>query len=165
MHFLTLPFYEKNTLSNLAFDQEDVDTVVKLLQKIKPHQIFLSADFVNPQGTKRFCYDIILSALNQLKGEKWTKDCWLWMYRGAEQEWQINETQMNVPLSPDEALKKKQAILKHYSRKDGSYFTGDDNRDIWKKTEDKNKNTAATLNILGLPEYEAVECFKKLNWR
>jgi glucosamine-6-phosphate deaminase len=165
MHFLTLPFYEKNTLSNLAFDQEDVDIVVKLLQKIKPHQIFISADFVNPQGTKRFCYDIIIAALNQVKAEKWSKDCWVWMYRGAEQEWQINETQMNVPLSPDEALKKKQAILKHYSRKDGSYFTGDDNRDIWKKTEDKNKHTADVLNILGLPEYEAVECFKKLNWR
>lgn len=164
LHFLNLAFYNRNSVSKSPFEQNDVEKVKSLLQVRKPHQIFISADIVNPQGTKRMCFDIVLQALNELRNEKWTKDCWLWLYHGAEQEWAVNEIQMAVPLSPDEALKKRQAILKHYSRKDGSYFTGDDNREIWRKTEDKNKNTADVYNRLGLPEYEAIECFKRYQY-
>ena len=35
------------------------------------------------------------------------KDCWLWLYRGAWQEWDIHEIDMAVPMSPEQVFKKK----------------------------------------------------------
>jgi len=43
-------------------------------------------------------------------------------------------------------------------------FTGDDHREIWEKSENKDKKTAHLYNILGLPEYEAIESFRKHEW-
>jgi glucosamine-6-phosphate deaminase len=52
-----------------------------------------------------------------LKTEPYMNDCWLWLYRGAWHEWEIHEIDMAVPLSPDEVLLKRNAILYHQSQK------------------------------------------------
>ena len=59
------------------------------------------------------------------------KDCWLWLYRGAWQEWSIEDIEMAVPLSPDQVLQKRNAILFHQSQKDKVMFQGEDNREFW----------------------------------
>lgn len=78
-----------------------------MLRKVKPHQVFAAGDFEDPHGTHKVCFDIILEALRRLKEtDEWTKDCWLWMYRGAWHEFPIHEIEMAVPLSPQEVYKK-----------------------------------------------------------
>ncbi|MET4142936.1 glucosamine-6-phosphate deaminase [Pedobacter sp. UYP1] len=164
IHFMALPFYEsgknkKNPVTNL-----DVELTMELLQKVKPEQIFAAGDFEDPHGTHLVCFNIIIEAMNQLrKTEAWAKDCWLWMYRGAWQEFDTHEIEMAVPLSPQELLKKKYAIFKHQSQKDRAVFPGDDSREFWERAEDRNRDTARAYDDLGLAEYEAMEAF--VRWK
>ncbi|WP_317617424.1 glucosamine-6-phosphate deaminase [Pedobacter cryoconitis] len=164
IHFMALPFYEsgknkKNPVTNL-----DVELTIELLQKVKPEQIFAAGDFEDPHGTHLVCFNIIIEAMNRLrKTEEWAKDCWLWMYRGAWQEFDTHEIEMAVPLSPQELLKKKYAIFKHQSQKDRAVFPGDDSREFWERAEDRNRDTARAYDDLGLAEYEAMEAF--VRWK
>lgn len=159
IHFMALPFYETGKVKKDPVSDIDIQLTVDLLQKIKPHQIFAAGDFADPHGTHIVCFNIILKALERLKNEAWIKDCWLWMYRGAWQEFEIFDIEMAVPLSPAEVLRKRNAIFKHQSQKDRAVFPGDDAREFWQRAEDRNRETAQAYDSLGLAEYEAMEAF------
>lgn len=103
-------------------------------------------------------------ALDQLKGEKFIQDCWVWLYRGAWHEWETHEIEMAVPMSPGQVLKKRQAIFYHQSQKDGVMFQGDDSREFWMRVEDRNKMTAKKYNDFGLSDYAAFEAFKRYHF-
>ncbi|MFK8009278.1 MAG: glucosamine-6-phosphate deaminase [Saprospiraceae bacterium] len=161
MHFLDMPFYETGLVKKKPIGEEDINIIVDLLQKIKPHQIFAAGDLSDPHGTHRVCLDAIFKAVKLLENEEWMKDCYVWLYRGAWQEWSIEDIDMAVPLSPEELLKKRRAIFKHQSQKDRPLFPGHDSREFWQRAEDRNRNTANVYDQLGLPEYEAMEAFKR----
>lgn len=163
IHFMALPFYETGKTKKNPVSQVDVDLTMELLQKIKPHQIFAAGDFADPNGTHIVCFKIITEALAKLKNESWTKDCWLWMYRGAWHEFETHEIEMAVPLSPQEVERKRYAIFKHQSQKDRPVFPGDDAREFWLRAEERNRETAQNYDKLGLANYEAMEAF--VRWR
>jgi glucosamine-6-phosphate deaminase len=163
IHFMSLPFYETGKTKKNPVSKADVDLTVELLQKIKPHQIFAAGDFADPNGTHIVCFKIIIDALAQLKNESWTKDCWLWMYRGAWHEFETHEIEMAVPLSPQEVERKRYAIFKHQSQKDRPVFPGDDAREFWLRAEERNRETAQNYDKLGLANYEAMEAF--VRWK
>ncbi|MXV50947.1 glucosamine-6-phosphate deaminase [Pedobacter sp. HMF7647] len=159
IHFMELPFYETGKTQKNSVTQEDIDLTKTLLQKVQPQQIFAAGDFADPHGTHIVCFNIILAALDQLKDEAWVKDCWLWMYRGAWHEFEAYEIEMAVPLSPQEVIRKRNAIYKHQSQKDTPVFPGDDAREFWVRAEDRNRETARIYDQLGLANYEAMEAF------
>ena len=159
IHFLDLPFYETGEIEKRPVALEDIAIVVNFLREIKPHQIFAAGDLSDPHGTHRVCLDAILYALEEVKHDDWMKDCWLWLYRGAWHEWDIDEIEMAVPISPEELYKKREAIFRHQSQKEGAMFMGDDSREFWQRAEDRNHTTAALYNKLGMAEYEAFEAF------
>jgi glucosamine-6-phosphate deaminase len=159
IHFMALPFYEKGKSQRNPVSETDIQMTVDLLQQVKPHQIFAAGDFADPHGTHKVCFDIILQALERLKGEAWIKDCWLWMYRGAWHEFETHEIEMAVPLSPQEVERKRFAIFKHQSQKDRPVFPGDDAREFWVRAEDRTRETARAYDKLGMAEYEAMEAF------
>jgi glucosamine-6-phosphate deaminase len=159
MHFLNLPFYETGTVKKKNIGEEDIDIIVRLLQTVKPHQIFAAGDLSDPHGTHRVCFIAILEALKQLKNESWLKECRLWLYRGAWQEWDIAEVDMAVPLSPEESRIKRMAIFKHQSQKDRPLFPGTDPREFWQRAEERNITTAVAYDKLGMAEYQAIELF------
>ncbi|MDR0420938.1 MAG: glucosamine-6-phosphate deaminase [Prevotellaceae bacterium] len=158
-HFLNLPFYETGTVKKKPIGEEDVQIVMKLLKKIKPHQIFAAGDLSDPHGTHRVCFQAIEEALKRLKNELWIKDCRVWLYRGAWQEWDVAEAEMAVPLSPTEVIIKRLAIYKHQSQKDRPLFPGTDSREFWMRAEQRNENTAKIFDRLGMAEYQAIELF------
>ncbi|MDR1985138.1 MAG: glucosamine-6-phosphate deaminase [Prevotellaceae bacterium] len=160
-HFLNLPFYETGTVKKKPIGDEDVQIVMKLLKKIKPHQIFAAGDLSDPHGTHRVCFQAIEEALKRLKNESWIKDCRVWLYRGAWQEWDVAEAEMAVPLSPTEVTIKRLAIYKHQSQKDRPLFPGTDSREFWMRAEQRNENTAKIFDKLGMAEYQAIELFVK----
>ncbi|MEQ9424546.1 MAG: glucosamine-6-phosphate deaminase [Cyclobacteriaceae bacterium] len=160
-HFLNLPFYETGKVKKMPIGDEDIQITIDFLQKIKPHQIYAAGDLSDPHGTHRVCLDAIFQALEKLKNEGWLKDCYVWLYRGAWQEWDINDIDMAVPMSPEQLLKKRRAIFKHQSQKDSALFPGSDSREFWQRAEDRNKATASLYDQLGLAEYEAIEAFKR----
>ena len=161
-HFLNLPFYETGGIKKGERTQADIDIIVKLLQEVQPHQIYLAGDLADPHGTHRVCTEAVLEALNQLEGAEWLKECHVWLYRGAWMEWELGKVDMAVPLSPEEVIKKRHAIYRHLSQKDIVPFPGEDPREFWQRAEDRTENTARLYNNLGMPEYQAIEVFVKL---
>ena len=159
IHFLRLPFYETGTIKKGDLTERDVNIVKNLLQEVKPHQIFVAGDLADPHGTHRVCTDAVLAAIDELKGQKWMKDCRIWMYRGAWAEWEIDHIEMAVPISPEELRFKRNSILKHQSQMENAPFLGDDDRLFWQRAEDRNRATAELYNSLGLASYEAMEAF------
>ena len=161
VHFLELPFYETGGVKKNPLGREDIEIVKNLLKKIKPHQIFAAGDLSDPHGTHRVCFQAIIAACEELKNEEWFKDCRLWMYRGAWQEWDVAEAEMAVPLSPEEVEIKREAIFRHQSQKDRPLFPGSDKREFWQRAEERNHNTAVLFDKLGMAEYQAIELFVK----
>ena len=161
MHFLDMPFYETGLVKKKPLGEDDIRIIIELLQKIKPHQIFAAGDLSDPHGTHRVCLNAIFEAIKRIENEEWMDHCYVWLYRGAWQEWAIEDIDMAVPLSPEELLRKRRAIFKHQSQKDRPLFPGHDSREFWQRAEDRNRNTAKTFDLLGLPEYEAIEAFKR----
>jgi glucosamine-6-phosphate deaminase len=164
MHFLDLPFYETGAVKKKPMGPEDVAITVELIRSIKPHQIYAAGDLSDPHGTHRVCLSIVFAALEELKNEPWMKDCYVWLYRGAWQEWDIDQIEMAVPLSPDELFRKRRAIFKHQSQKDSAMFPGADKREFWQRAEDRNRETADRYKKLGLADYEAMEAFVRYLW-
>lgn len=164
IHFLDMPFYETGKVRKKPLSDRDIEIVADLLDDVKPHQIYAAGDLSDPHGTHRVCLAAITRALQQLRGRPWMKDCVVWLYRGAWQEWGAHEIEMAVPLSPDEVVRKRMAIFKHESQKDRALFPGpNDQREFWQRAEDRNRNTARLYDSLGLAEYEAIEGF--VRWR
>ncbi|HIX55429.1 MAG TPA: glucosamine-6-phosphate deaminase [Candidatus Sphingobacterium stercoripullorum] len=164
IHFQNLPFYDRSKFSKDFSFEDDIVQTMELLDEIKPHQVFAAGDFADPHGTHKVCFDIILEALMRLrKTKEWTKDCWLWLYRGAWHEYPIHEIEMAVPLSPQEVNRKRLAIFKHQSQKDVPVFPGDDPREFWVRAEDRTSETAQLYRKLGLADYEAIEAF--VRWK
>jgi glucosamine-6-phosphate deaminase len=160
IHFMALPFYETGKTQKNGVSEADIVQTIALLQKIKPQQIFAAGDFADPHGTHVVCFNLIIEALQRLKQtEKWINDCWLWLYRGAWHEFDTYEIEMAVPLSPQEVLRKRNAIFKHQSQKDRPVFPGDDSREFWERAGDRNRETARCYDELGLANYEAMEAF------
>ena len=164
VHFLNLPFYESGGIKKLPRTQADVDIIKALMQKLKPHMMFMAGDLADPHGTHRVCTEAALDALQQLKdeGEQWAKDCMVWLYRGAWMEWELGRVDMAVPLSPDEVVEKRHAIYRHLSQKDIVPFPGDDPREFWQRAEDRTSSTARQYDALGMAEYQAIEVFLRL---
>jgi glucosamine-6-phosphate deaminase len=165
IHFLNLPFYETGKVKKNPVGREDIEITKDLIKKVKPHQIYAAGDLSDPHGTHRVCLESVFLALEELKDtEPWMKDCWLWLYRGAWQEWEIDKVEMCVPLSPDELQKKTKAIFKHQSQKDSALFPGTDAREFWERAQDRNRETARIYNLLGMAEYEAMEAFVRWHY-
>ncbi len=159
VHFLDLPFYETGTIKKNNLSEADIIIMMDIIKQIEPHQVFAAGDLADPHGTHKVCLDAVFEAMGKLQSESFMKDCWLWLYRGAWHEWDINEIEMAVPMSPGQVLKKRNAIFCHQSQKDGVMFQGDDSREFWMRAEERNRDTAKRYNALGLSDYAAMEAF------
>lgn len=160
-HFLDLPFYETGKIEKNPISIADVEIVLNLLREVKPHQIYVAGDLADPHGTHRVCTDAVFAAIDEEKnnGAEWLNDCRIWMYRGAWAEWEIENIEMAVPLSPEELRAKRNSILKHQSQMESAPFLGNDERLFWQRSEDRNHGTAELYDGLGLACYEAMEAF------
>ena len=161
-HFLNLPFYETGGIKKGKLSDDDIEIVKKLMREVKPHQIYAAGDLTDPHGTHRVCIEAVLRAFEEVKDEDWAKECHIWLYRGAWQEWDLAVADMAVPLSPEELIRKRHAIFRHLSQKDIVPFPGEDAREFWQRAEERTQGTAALFNKIGLPEYQAIELFARL---
>lgn len=163
VHFLDLPFYETGTVEKKPIGGEDIAIIAALIEAVQPHQIYAAGDLADPHGTHKVCLDGIFAAVEGLRGKPFMNDSWIWLYKGAWAEWDIDLIEMAVPMSPDQVLKKRAGIFKHQSQKDGVVFQGEDSREFWQRAEERNGATAELYNKLGLAEYAAMEAF--VRWK
>ena len=161
IHFLQMPFYETGRAKKNELGEEDLSLIRKLIRDVKPHQIYAAGDLSDPHGTHRICWDAIRHTLSELQDEKWAKDCYVWLYRGVWQDWDISEIDMAVPISPGERMKKRRAIFKHASQKDHPKYPGSVSREFWMIADERTIQTAKLYDQLGLAEYDSIEGFAK----
>ena len=165
-HFMDLPFYETGMIDKKPLSEKDIELTMALLRKIQPHQVFCAGDLADPHGTHKVCLEVVFESMRRLKaaGDAWVKDCWVWLYKGAWQEWDISEIEMAVPMSPDQVMKKRFGIFIHQSQKDSVPFQGSDSREFWQRAEIRNANTANLYANLGLTKYAAMEAFVRWHY-
>ncbi|MBI2409246.1 MAG: glucosamine-6-phosphate deaminase [Gemmatimonadetes bacterium] len=174
--FLNLPFYQTGKVKKDPIGPADVQIVKQLLAEQKPEYIFVAGDLSDPHGTHRMCKEAIDAAIAELWPNRThgpqtdlarriddapplLQTPEVWLYRGAWQEWPVTEATWLVPMSQEELRYKIQAIFKHQSQKDSMPFPGQDDREFWQRVEQRNKDTAAILDQLGLAEYFAMEAY------
>ena len=166
IHFQNLPFYETGSIEKKPMSEKDVKLTMELLREIKPHQVYCAGDFADPHGTHIVCFNVVVESLKRIKaaGDAWIDDCWLWLYKGAWQEWNIEEIEMAIPMSPDQVMKKRFGIFIHQSQKDMVPFQGSDSREFWQRAEARNEATANLYADLGLTHYAAIEAFVRWHY-
>lgn len=140
--FMKLPFYEKSVSSTRTFTVEDVNITTKFLRDIKPDIVFCAGDFDDPHGTHKLCYDIIVESLN-------TK-CKTFMYKGAWDEWGIDDVDLEVSFGEEIHKCKKEAILMHKSQLTKVAYKGEDDREFWERSEERTKHSYSLLATYGL---------------
>ena len=154
-----MPFYNTGKVQKLSLSEQDIKVVVQVLGQVEPEKVFAAGDLSDPHGTHRLCLEALQRAQEQYVKSGYKKPR-LWLYRGAWQEWEPEQIDMAVPLSPDELKFKRYAIFRHESQKDRAMFPGPyDSREFWQRAEDRNMTTARLYDDLGLPEYHALEAF------
>jgi len=119
--------------------------------------VFVAGDLTDPHGTHRQCYMAIRAAVELYK--KANNSLTIWLYRGAWQEWDIEDVSVLLPLSAREMQIKIDSIFKHQSQKDRALFPGSDDREFWQRAKDRNMKTAGLLSSLGMPTFFAAEAF------
>ncbi len=153
--FLNLPFYRTGLVRKDPISEEDVDITHGVLAEVAPDLVFAAGDLSDPHGTHRMCLEAVQRALEAYEGPRPE----IWLYRGAWEEWRVDEASVLVPLSGEELRLKIQAIFKHQSQKDSAPFPGPDEREFWQRVEERNIGTARLLEQLGLPAYYAMEAY------
>ena len=161
LHFLDLPFYEKAGEVYRQVSAEDTAITARLLEEIRPHQIYAAGDLADPHGTHRICLEILSLALRQVGGAAWFGDCEAWLYRGAWASWPIHEVDMAVPISPAELACKQRAVFQHESQKHQAPFLAEDGSESAAGPRDSARAMSRLFDALGLPDYEAIETFHR----
>ncbi len=156
--FLNQPFYQTGKVRKNPISDADVEIATRMLEDARPTIVCAAGDLSDPHGTHRMCLETVEAALGRYSGDP----PWLWLYRGAWQEWSLDEATLLVPLSESELRGKVQAIFKHESQKDSAPFPGPDPREFWQRVVDRNRDTADRLAALGLPAYYAMETYVTL---
>lgn len=158
---LNLPFFTSEAFGHGRVTDQDVAIARELIERIKPHQIFVSDGLNDTYGTQVRAADAVLMAIEQLKHEPWTDSCWVWLYRGQWGQWDVDQVEMAVPMSPEEFRVKRDAILKHQSQIHDAPIreNDDDDKLSWERSIERNRDMADLYSRLGLASYEAIEAF------
>ncbi|MGD0093236.1 MAG: 6-phosphogluconolactonase, partial [Planctomycetota bacterium] len=159
--FMNLPFYQTGAIEKDPPGEQDVQQTCELLERLRPQRIFAAGDLSDPHGTHRVCLWIVQQAVQRLPPERRPA---VWLYRGAWQEWPLDQADILVPLTERELALKTEAIFKHQSQKDRAMFPGPDEREFWQRVDDRNTGTARRFCQLGLPYYHALEAFVEQQW-
>jgi len=165
--FLDMPFYKTGLVKKNDVSAADIKIIKDLFEKEQPDHIYVAGDLSDPHGTHRLCYSAIKQGLKAFRSESNDDESkakrrapLVWLYRGAWQEWEIDQADCFVPLTRADLKRKIEAIFKHESQKDRALFPGAyDKREFWQRAKDRNRDTAQALDELGLPEFHAAEAY------
>lgn len=159
--FMNLPFYQTGAIEKDPPGEKDVQQTAELLTRLKPQRILAAGDLSDPHGTHRVCLWVVKQAVQRLPKSQRPV---VWLYRGAWQEWPLDQADLLVPMTERELALKTEAVFKHQSQKDRAMFPGPDDREFWERVEDRNTDTARRFCRLGLPYHHALEAYVEQRW-
>jgi glucosamine-6-phosphate deaminase len=159
VRFLNLPFYESGRYRQFIPCAEDEDLLVRLLDEVRPHQIFASGVDSAPGSVAAVCFEVLRGAWRRLAGAEWLRDCRLWIFPETDRAWPVHDIDMAVPLSPLEMKNKLEAVYQHQSQRSQTPSSNE----AWQETGNLDRSTASAFDRLGLAEYEAMETFRRMD--
>ena len=159
--FLDLPFYEKGRYRQFTTTEQDVVAIRELCERIRPHQIYVTGSGAEPSSVAGISFRLVSSALEACSSEAWMEACQVWLYASSERPWYPHEIDMAVPLSPAELAVKLDCLYHHRSQRSQTPFLKTQSGESWQQAENNNRATAQHYDHLGLPEYEAIESFRR----
>lgn len=166
LYDLRMPFYLNDPHGQGRLTDADVTVIQDLITQVKPHQIFVDNDLVDPHGTHVRATGAVLHALDNLKDEPFMRDCRVWLYRGQWGQWDVDQVEMAVPMSPEEFGDKRAAILQFQSQiHDAPFRSSADAKLPWQRSIERNRDLAERYQQLGLATYEAIEAFVQYRFR
>ena len=134
-----------------------------LLLEILPDVIFIAGDSTDPNGTHSMCVDAFHAALASLREYSKTDDQrkftekmkagkfpFLFHYRGAWQEFSIDEADAVEVFSAGAMQEKIAMILEHVSQLDPLFPGPVDDRQFWERARDRNMEFVESSRQLGL---------------
>ena len=145
--FLNLPFYGDGA-QRLPLSEVDTKIMREALQTTSPDIVMLTGELADPHGTHERCAEVFETDASELTDEQNFKfDRWL--YRGAYQEWPVEEASFFSIFDKATMDSKTGLILDHISQLD-PLFPGGDMREFWERARDRNRQSARELQTLGL---------------
>jgi glucosamine-6-phosphate deaminase len=148
-HFLNLPFYEEYGSARKApVSTEDLKIVESFLDELRPDVIFVAGDTTDPNGTHSMCLTAFESALRSL-GDGFRPT--IYQYRGAWEEFTLEESHSIELFDKGELQEKIGMILEHVSQIDPLFPGPSDDRQFWERARDRNEASANLVRKLGLP--------------
>ncbi len=163
---LRLPFYVDDPHGQGKVTEADAKIIEDLIVRLKPTQIFMDNDLADPHNTHARANKAVMMAINNLKDEAFMRDCRVWMYRGQWGQWDVDQVEMAVPMSPEEFGEKRSAILKFQSQmQDAPFRTVADGKLSWQRSIERNRDMAVRYQQLGLATYEAIEAFVQYRFK
>lgn len=156
---LELPFYEKGRYRRFRAGEEDRAALVALLREIKPHQIYTTGQCSDPSALEAVTFRLFENAVEEVAGDEWWKDCRVWLYSPSDALIPCYETEMSVPVCPDELQEKVMAIYNYHTQR--KQVPGDEHAEAWDVARGLGRKAAEEIDALGLAEYEALERFQR----
>ncbi|HWB04817.1 MAG TPA: glucosamine-6-phosphate deaminase [Verrucomicrobiales bacterium] len=150
IHFLDLPFYTEGRYRQFRLTKQDAARVGALLDRLQPHQIYITGDLADPSSVQGMAFAAFRQAMSERASAPWCAQCRVWLYRCHQRELEPHEVDMAVPMSPDQMARKTAAAHKFLTHSLADHLSGDHNRE-----------TARLYDRLGMAEYEAIEAFKR----
>ena len=150
--FLDLPFYERGRYRQFHLGEDDISLVCAVLHEAHPHQVYATGNLADPSSMQALCFEALRQALfiEAEAGADWVADCRLWLYRGKEEPVHAAQIEMAVPMSPDQVVRKGNAL--HHFQSLTQYEARSVKRD---------RSVAAEYDRLGMAEYEAIEALER----
>lgn len=158
---LDLPFYEKGRYRRFSPGEKDTAELVELLREVRPHQIYMTGHQSDPSSLDAVSFGLFKQAIGEVKKDDWWQDCRVWLYSPSDSLMPCHETDMSVPVSPDELQEKVMAIYNYHTQR--SQVPGIDNQEAWDVARRLGLKAAEEIDALGLAEYEALERFQCWN--
>ncbi len=161
IRFLELPFYDTGRSRNNPLSDADFDPVVGLFEELEPQQVFAPGDLHYPGSTRRMGFEAIETAIGRIKDQSWLSECSFWLFPEGWREWDLDEIEMAVPVSPDELDRKSEAIYQHQSQKSPTPSDAVGKSEFWQRAGAVNRAMARRYDQCGLAEYEGIEVFRR----
>ena len=153
--FLDCDFYERSSgPEKLPIGELDIQVHVDCLDEYMPDVVFCAGDFSDPHGTHEKCTQALFAALEQSRA----KPSEVWLYKGAWEEWGLDEVSLVVPFEKDTLVQKNISILLHESQTDTAY-KGEDNRPFYVRAKERCEAQAKEYNALCGTTHQFIEIF------
>lgn len=145
--FWNLPFYGDGSHRH-AIGEADVQIALQTLRDVQPDLVMLTGEHNDPHGTHEQCAQAFERAAKTYLEEQ-GKAFETWFYRGAWDEWPVEEGDLFHVFGKSEMEHKIGLILDHISQLD-PLFAGADAREFWERARDRNRQSARQLQTLGI---------------